>query len=85
MIRVTCLGHIGTSIGKSEVALEGGESSVVEIIESLRRMASSREVGFSKFNTLAIVREGEAFVPASADRIVRDGDNVVLIPFSHGG
>jgi hypothetical protein len=41
--------------------------------------------GFSKFNTLVMVEDGEAFVPAGVDKLVRDGQKVVLLPFSHGG
>ena len=85
MIKVTCLGHIGTSLGKDEVILECEESSIVEIIETLRTMARGSGAGFTKFNTLAIVGDGEAFVPASSGRLVRSGESVVLIPFSHGG
>jgi hypothetical protein len=32
-----------------------------------------------------MVEDGEAFVPASVKRVVRSGQKVVLIPFSHGG
>ena len=85
MIRVSCLGHIGTSLGKDEVILECEESTIVEIIKKLRGMARGADTGFTEFNTLAIVEDGEAFVPAASKRIVRTGEKVVLIPFSHGG
>jgi molybdopterin converting factor small subunit len=85
MIRVTCVGHISTSLGKDEVTLECEDSSVVEIIEKLRGMARGPDAGFTKFNTLAIVENGEAFVPAGSGRLVKSGERVVLIPFSHGG
>ncbi len=85
MITITCLGHIATSLGKEEVVLESEELSIIEIIDRLRRMAGDGVVGFTEFNTLAIVGDGEAFVPASSGTQVRSGDKVVLIPFSHGG
>ncbi len=85
MIRVTCVGHISTSLGRDEVILDCEESSVVDIIQKLREMAAGPDVGFTKFNTLAIVEDGEAFVPAASGRLVRSGEKVVLIPFSHGG
>ncbi len=85
MIRVRCLGHIGTSLGRSEVGLEGDGLEASEIIDRLRAMAASGAVGFDRFNTLAMVGEGEAFVAATSKRKIRDGETVVLIPFSHGG
>lgn len=84
MIRVKCLGYIGTSLGNDEVNLDGDSLEPGEIIDRLRTMAQG-DTGFSKFNTLAVVGDGEAFVAASSSRKVRDGETVVLIPFSHGG
>jgi molybdopterin converting factor small subunit len=48
-------------------------------------MSREENPGFNRFNVIAMVEEGEAFVPASATRKIRDGDRVALIPFSHGG
>lgn len=85
MIRVKCLGHIRTSLGTDEVCLEGDSLEASEIVEKLRAMASTRDVGFNRFNTLAMVGHGEAFVSAVSSRKIRDGETVILIPFSHGG
>jgi len=85
MISVKCLGHIGTSVGAKEVELDGGELQAAEIIERLRSATRLSDPGFSKFNTLVMVEDGEAFVPAGVDKLVRDGQKVVLLPFSHGG
>lgn len=42
--------------------------------------------GFTKFNTLVVVNGGEVFSAASQEkRRLSDGDEVVLVPFSHGG
>jgi molybdopterin converting factor small subunit len=84
MIRVTLMGHIGTSVGKGEVVFEEKELMAEEIIERLRRM-SSGVPGFTRYNTLVMISDSDAFVPASGDRRVRSGESVVLIPFSHGG
>jgi hypothetical protein len=48
-------------------------------------MSKEKNPGFSKFNTLAMIEDGEAFVPAAAGRKVTSGERVILIPFSHGG
>lgn len=83
MITVRCLGHIRTSVGKEEVMVAGGVEAS-ELIERLRSM-SRGEPGFDAYNTLAMVEDGDAFLPAAADRMILDGQKVVLIPFSHGG
>lgn len=83
MITVRCLGHIKTSLGKEEVAVEGGMAAS-ELIQLLRTM-SQGEPGFDAYNTLAMLEDGDAFVPAAADRMIVDGQKVVVIPFSHGG
>jgi molybdopterin converting factor small subunit len=85
MISVRCLGHIATSVGARELTLEGEDMDAPEIIEKLRAMAGDRDPGFTKYNTLVVVGDGDAFVPATSDRRVHGGERVVLIPFSHGG
>jgi hypothetical protein len=67
------------------VSLEGPELEASEIVERLRTMSRKEDPGFTKFNTLVMVESGEAFVTASVRRVVKDGEKVVLIPFSHGG
>ncbi|HEV2138264.1 MAG TPA: hypothetical protein VGR53_05440 [Nitrososphaerales archaeon] len=85
MITVRCLGHIQASVGSGEMSLEGPELEASEIVERLRTMSGKEDPGFTKFNTLVMVESGEAFVTASVRRVVKDGEKVVLIPFSHGG
>jgi molybdopterin converting factor small subunit len=85
LINVRCLGHIQTSVGSGEVSLEASELEASEIIERLRTMSGLEDPGFTRFNTLVMVESGEAFVSASVRRVVKDGEKVVLIPFSHGG
>jgi len=85
-IVVTCLGHIKTSVGKETVELPGPEITAARLIEKLREMgAGDRHLGFTKFNTLIVVNEEAAFTAAAEDRVLKDGDEVVLVPFSHGG
>jgi hypothetical protein len=79
------LGHIGTSLGAKEIVLEEEELEASDIVERLRLASLSQDPGFTKYNTLIMVEDGEAFVPASVSRKVRSGEKVVLIPFSHGG
>lgn len=85
-ITVRCEGHIRTSLGKEELELDCGEVSASELIARLREMGKEDpRLGFTKYNTLVILNGGEAFTAAAQDRMVRDGDRVILLPFSHGG
>jgi molybdopterin converting factor small subunit len=85
LIVVRCLGHIGTSVGAKEVELQAAELDASEIVERMRRQSAKEDPGFTIYNTLVMVEDGEAFVPAGSERKVKDGQRVVLIPFSHGG
>lgn len=84
MIRVKCLGHIATSVG-AEVELEGDFLQAEAVVEQVRKLAAGKDPGFNVYNTLVMLEEGEAFVPAGSKRRVMSGQKVVLIPFSHGG
>jgi molybdopterin converting factor small subunit len=85
MIRVRCLGHIATSVGAREVVLDVHELGATEVVERLRGATGRSDPGFTTYNTLVMVEDGEAFVPASRSRTLKEGESVVLIPFSHGG
>ena len=85
MITVSCLGHIKTSLGSEEVLLDDEQIEVSELVDRLMVRCAGGNPGFNRYNTLAMVEEGEAFVPASTHRTVKSGERVVLIPFSHGG
>ena len=85
MITVRCLGHIGTSVGSAEVSIEGSDLEPPEIVEKLRKISGKEDPGFTAFNTLLMVEDGEVCVTAAGTRRVKDGERVVLIPFSHGG
>jgi molybdopterin converting factor small subunit len=80
------MGHIRTSLGKETIELEEEGLTATGLIEALRTMGSSDpNLGFTKFNTLLVVNGASAFTAASDDRQLKDGDEVMLLPFSHGG
>ena len=85
MITVRCLGHIGTAIGAREIVLEDAEMDAEALIERLRTLSGKEAPGFDRYNTLMMVEDGEAFVPAGAGRRIKAGERVLLLPFSHGG
>lgn len=80
------MGHIKTSVGKEEVSIDTPCISATQLIEKMREMGQDDpRLGFTKFNTLLVVNDGEAFTAASDNRVLTDGDRVLLLPFSHGG
>jgi len=85
LIFVRCVGHIGTSVGREEFQVDAEGLSLGELVEMVRGMCKEPEPGFDRFNTIAMVEEGEAFVAAASVERLRAGQKVVLIPFSHGG
>jgi molybdopterin converting factor small subunit len=85
MITVRCFGHIETSVGSKEVTLGGSELDASEIVDRVRMLSIEAEPGFDRYNTLVLVDNGEAFVPAGIHRRIKEGQRVALIPFSHGG
>jgi molybdopterin converting factor small subunit len=85
VIKVRCVGHIATSIGKDEVALDEGGLGAAELVEKVRRLSSEKNPGFTIYNTLVLVEDGEAFVAAGSSQRLDGSKSVVLIPFSHGG
>jgi len=85
MIHVKCYGHIGTSVGSSEVNIKDTEIDSADLVDRVRGMSAAPDPGFNRYNTLVMIEDGEAFVSAGVRRAVKDGDRVALIPFSHGG
>lgn len=85
MISIKCIGHIATSVGAKDVELPDESIDAEEIIARLRAMSTEADPGFTKYNTLIMIEDGEAFVAAAGRRMVNSGQKVLLIPFSHGG
>ena len=85
MIHVRCYGHIGTCVGSAELTLEDVEIDATDLVERVRGMSTASDPGFNRYNTLVMIEDGDAFVPAGLRRTLKDGDRVALIPFSHGG
>jgi len=87
MIRVRFVGHIKTTMGTEEVDLDAGDITVGDLFSRLLAVEASKGAhGFTKFNTLVVVNDGEVFAAAAnEDRRLGRGDTVMLVPFSHGG
>ena len=87
MIRVRFAGHIRTSMGTEEVEIPVDGVSVGDLMGLLlSKKPVGLDHGFTKYNTLVVVNDEEAFSASSKEkRQIRDGDSVLLVPFSHGG
>jgi molybdopterin synthase sulfur carrier subunit len=79
--------------GKSRVKLElDGEKTLREVIEIVvekipeaKRVLIDPELGDPRPNTLIIVNEREISVLNGLDTVLKNGDEVVFVPVSHGG
>ena len=87
MIHLKFLGHIRTSMGSEQFELPRDGISVDDLFSLLlSNKPVQLEHGFSKYNTLVVINDEEALsAAAQKDRRLRDGDSVLLVPFSHGG
>jgi molybdopterin converting factor small subunit len=87
MIRLKFLGHIKTSMGCDEAEVSRDGISVADLFGLLLASKPAQiGHGFTKYNTLVVVNDEEAFsASAHEDRRLNDGDSVLLVPVSHGG
>jgi molybdopterin converting factor small subunit len=87
MIHLKFLGHIRTSMGSGEIDLPRDGISVEDLFSLLlSKKPAQLDHGFTKYNTLVVINDEEALsATAQKDRRLRDGDSVLLVPFSHGG
>jgi len=87
MIHLKFLGHIRTSMGSEEIDLPNDGISLEDLFSLLlSKRPAQLDHGFTKYNTLVVINDEEALsASAQKDRRLRDGDSVLLVPFSHGG
>jgi molybdopterin converting factor small subunit len=87
MIHLKFLGHIKTSMGSEGVDIPRDVISVDDLFALLLSSKPAElDHGFTKYNTLVVINDEEVFsASAQKDRLLSDGDSVLLVPFSHGG
>jgi molybdopterin converting factor small subunit len=87
MIHVKFLGHIRTSMGSEEMDIPRDGITLDDLFALLlAERSTALDHGFTKYNTLVVINDEEALTSsAQKDRRVKDGDSVLLVPFSHGG
>ncbi len=81
------LGHIRTSMGLDELEIPEDDITVGDLFALLLEMGGGvPQHGFTKYNTLVVVNDEEAFSAfAQEGRRLSDGDSALLVPISHGG
>jgi len=92
-ITIRFVGSLRNMAGKSRVKLElDGEKTLREVIEIVvekipeaKRVLIDPELGDPRPNTLIIVNEREISVLNGLDTVLKNGDEVVFVPVSHGG
>ncbi len=87
MIHLKFLGHIRTSMGSEEMDVPRDGITLDDLFALLlAERTPANDHGFTKYNTLVVINDEEALsASAQKDRRVKDGDSVLLVPFSHGG
>jgi len=84
MIRVKAYGHIGRALGRTEIGIDKDEIRIKDLLDLI---ASSSEGRFtpSLLTMLATVNGVEISALDREDTIVKSGEEVILIPVTHGG
>lgn len=90
-IKVKLLGHLATEYGSSELILELPEQSTLRHLLTKLRETSKifREVvteeGETTVSYLVFVNGVDAELLRGYDTVLKDGDEVILLPVAHGG
>jgi molybdopterin synthase sulfur carrier subunit len=92
-VNIKFVGSFRNLTNKSKVTLELEEGArlkevigrIVEKFPKIERALIDPELGDPRPNTLIIVNGREISVLKGLDTILKDGDEVVFIPVSHGG
>jgi molybdopterin converting factor small subunit len=84
MIKVRAVGTVGTDLGKSLFHIKKESIVLRELIQNI--FGKERTSNYTKPNTdLLIVVNGTAITDKSDEMILVRGDEVILIPITHGG
>ncbi|MEM2518492.1 MAG: MoaD/ThiS family protein [Candidatus Bathyarchaeia archaeon] len=92
-VNVRFVGSFRNITKKGKIALELSEGvqlkeaikQIIEKFPNMERALIDPELGDPRPNTLIIVNDCEISVLKGLETTLKDGDEVVLIPVSHGG
>lgn len=82
MIRVKLFGNLKRVLEKSEIEIENVKT-VADLLNFISKMIKSETIQLS--NTLVIVNGIEVSTLQREETMLKDGDEIVLIPVVHGG
>lgn len=92
-LTIRLVGSLRSAVGRSKITLKlNGEKRLHEIINIIvkefhetKRVLVDPELGDPRPNTLIIINGKEISVLNGLETVVKDGDEVILVPVSHGG
>lgn len=92
-VNIRFVGSFRNITNKSKVTMELNEGAqlkeaikrIIEEFPKMERVLIDPELGDPRPNTLMIVNSREISVLKGLETVLNDGDEVVLIPVSHGG
>jgi molybdopterin converting factor small subunit len=84
MIKVKAYGHLGRALGKKEFEIDKNEIKVKDIL-ALITSSSDSKFRISPLTILIVVNGVEISALNQEDTIVKSGDELALIPITHGG
>ncbi|MEM1525230.1 MAG: MoaD/ThiS family protein [Nitrososphaerales archaeon] len=82
MIRVKLFGNLKRVLEKSEIEIDNVKT-VADLLNFISKMIKSETLQLS--NTLVIVNGIEVSTLQREETMLKDGDEIVLIPVVHGG
>jgi len=92
-VTIRLLGIFHGISGKSNIALEFKDAvplkrvirEIIEVTPKLKKTLTSPELEDPRPNTLIIVNGKEISVLNGLETEIKDGDEIVLVPVTHGG
>jgi molybdopterin converting factor small subunit len=84
MIKVKAYGHLAKALGKAELEIDKSEIKVKDIL-ALITSSDTNKSRFSPLTVLIAINGVEISALNREDTIVKSGDELTLIPITHGG
>ncbi len=85
MIKVKALGSIGKMLGSSSFTLDKRSIALTDFIKTIYKL-DEKEEDYSKILSSVIIAVNGAALYSEIDRtVLESGDEVTLIPITHGG